>query len=169
MIPKEISGWIFPELASPEDEVPKINLPCGGITLKFIVSRDEEHETDEVLTWDEFRSWDVSIEELSEIAGINAHSYNTWEAVEEYVYENSDNCWQSLVMAPGTHAEHNEVPGRHLVYIVDERTAILTGDRCERGLERIRSAMKTGLAHAPMVLNSDWRTWSPFVLDRRPN
>jgi hypothetical protein len=70
----------------------------------------------------------------------------------------------SLVLAPATYLEHNYVTGRHIVYIVDTSTAILTGSTSVEGLNRIKRAMVSGLAKAPMVINDGWKTWSTFEL-----
>lgn len=165
MIPEEIAEDILPALAQPDEDVPKVDLPCGGVYLKFTLPADDSEED---LTWDELNSWDATLEEVAEAAGNNAFSYSLWQQTEKGVYENKDNCWPSLVLAPETYLEHNEVSGRHVIYIVDEDSAILTGDRCKEGLKRIRSAVEDGLAEAPMVINPDWRTWSRFDLDAQP-
>ncbi len=163
MIPPEIETWILPEMAEDDEDVPLFELPCGNISLKFIIGTPSGGQED--LTWDQFNSWDVPLSTLCEPAGVNGFSYNEWPEIEEGVYENTDDCWVSFVMAPASIAEHNSVSGRHVIYIVDERTAILTGDACKAGLELIKSRLADGLADAAMVINKDWCTWSRFDLE----
>jgi len=154
MIPEEIKGKLMPELAAPGEDVPRVELACG-VALKFTV--DEE-----TIGRPEFGTWGVSVREAGAVAGDNAFSYLQWVEAEEGVFVNSDHCWPALVLAPPVFIEHNWVPGRPVVYVVDEKTAILTGSNCPAGLARIREAMRDGLAACAMVLNGDYETWSRF-------
>lgn len=156
MIPDEVRAELLPALAAPGEDVPRVELPCG-LALKFVIA-------EETIAWEEFDRWRVLPQAVGEAAGLNAITYIQWVEVEEGVFENDDDCWPEMVLAPSTFVEHNYVPGRPVVYIVSARKAILTGTECLAGLARIRQVMRAGLAECPMVLNGDRKTWSRFYV-----
>jgi len=161
MIPDEVRAEIVPILAAPGDDGPQVTLPCG-LAVKF-------SQYGVGVTWEDFRAWDVpryphKVREVAEAAALNAISYVQWPEVEPGVYENDDNCWPEMVLAPDTFIEHNSVEGRPVVYIVSARKAILTGADSVAGRARIRAALRGGLAESAMGLNWDRKTWSPFYV-----
>lgn len=158
MIPNEVAEWIFPKFMETVQDLPTIKLPCG-VSLKFTVGESQGD-----LTWKLLETWDVPLNEIAERAGLNAFSYFTWEELEQGVYRNDDDCWPSLVLSPAGYLEHNSVDGEHVIYIVDEHTAILTGSRSSAGMNLIREKAADGLAKGAMVINEDWKRWELLSL-----
>ena len=146
---------LTPALAAPEEDAIKCELPCG-LAVKFV------NFDGVALRRAEFDRLGISLSQLAIAAGLYSITYLEWRRVDAGVFLNDDGCWPTLAVAPGPFIEHNDVPGRPVLYVVDESTSILTGSSSERGLARIRSAMARGLGTCAMVLAEDRASWSPF-------
>lgn len=144
-----------PVLSTADADALQYELPCG-LRLEFL------DVSNRAMTPSQFAALGITLADFVFAAGLYATTYIEWAPIAEGVFRNNDGCWPELVCAPPTFVEHNEVPGRPVLYVVSESSSIFTGTGSPEGLAQIRKAAEGGLARCALVLENDRRTWTPF-------
>lgn len=143
---------LTPVLATAANDGVRYELPFG-LALEF-------HDVaGSVLTRSAFDELGLMLPELVQAAGRHATTCIAWPTLAEGVYRNDDGNWPELVCAPASFFEHNGVAGTPMLYVMSEKSAILTGSESREGLRQIRMAMRGGLARGPMAWRRDQRCW----------
>ena len=144
-----------PALSKSREDAVRFEQP-GGLTLTFLDPAGKP------ISGEDFERTGLTLAAFAHAAGVRAIDELRWQRLGEAVYGSDDGSWAALLCAPSALLVPQDLPGRPVLYVVNESLALLTGDGSAQGLAHVRHAMRAGLARVPLTLHHDNAKWLPF-------